>query len=954
MKKNLHYLNLMFFLAFTTLVLAQKNVKITGVIKNSSTLENIYAAKVAIVPADGDNEIYSTYTDFTGAFTLKGLVSQNRLKVSFFNFKTTYIVINEMASTESGLIDLKTITLTPDIQKQIENASSIVDVVQNRKTPIASSTVFQSDLQLNATNNDFIELANDMSGAYVSRMGGGFGDSQLRLRGFDQNNITPMTEGISLYDLENGNVDWTGMVGLTDALSSVQLQKGLGASKLVNSSVAGSINFLFKDAFAARGGEIFTSTGINGFRKFGASYGTGKLKNGFGFNIMLNNMSGDGYIQKTDFNATSYFLALGYENRKHNFQFKLMGTPQWHNQRNTMTTIGNYFDLNGENFDRTYNIDWGLYQGNTFNAQSNNSHKPMAILQWDYKFNSNDQLSVKAYSSIGKSSNVRLIGHDVFASFDNVPTPYLTDHPDFQNNHTQIDFDYVNGFNTGKYSFLRYTNFNLPKFPINTININSILPSFIFYNLPDGTPTYAIGDISGVSQSADNKETRTYGAIANIDKSLTKILKINAGVDLRKTSYNNYRTIENLFGADAFAVSSDFTALTNDLSIYNNIITEKDLHNTRNNILNSFKSVNQSSKVNYDFTSNINYAGGYAQIEANFEKINLLAQGGYNRQFLSRNTYNLITKEGHNSELVTIDGYNAKIGANFNITNNHNAWLNGGIVSRAPIYTNVFSSFSETPNTNYKNEDFYSAEAGYGLTLNNLLFKVNGYWALHKDSTIPYADAASGFFGATTGINRENYGVEADLSFYPFKQMNIFSNFSYGVWKYKTNADFTYYNSGAVNTLYVKNNFIGGIPQTMANLGFKVFVAKGLQLGMKGRYYDRFYTNSPIERFDPVFYNTNYFDNSLQLPSYAVIDCLADYTIELNNQHKLKLTLNMDNMFDAEYIMESNSSFGKDQNIPNTQTTYGTVFGDYNGIAKNNSAFFGFGRTWNFSARYSF
>ncbi len=934
MKKSqtIFILALIFLSIFTTI--GQNSITIKGIVKDSNTFENIYGAKIAILPNEGDNELITSYSDMTGTFSLKTNITENRIKISFLNYKSTIIAVNQISLKDSKTIDLETIFLENDINKQIENTSSIVDVVENRKSPIASSTLFQSDIQTQASNKDFIELVSDMPGAYVSRMGGGFGDSQLRVRGFDQNNLTPMVDGISLYDLETGNVDWTGLMTINEAVTSIQLQKGLGASKLVNSSVAGTVNFILKEAFSPRGGSLFVSSGNNGYRKFGASYGTGKMENGLGFNFMLNNVTGDGYVNNTNFNATGYFIALGYENNKNNFQFKLLGTPQWHNQRNTPIALFQYYDANEEKMNSHYNKDWGYYNNDTYTAESNNSHKPMATLQWDYKFNNTDQLSVKAYGTKGKSSDIRLNGDNVIFN----RSPYLTSENGLLNNTAQIDFDFIHGYNSGQLSYFRYDpSINGYRDAINGLYLNSIV----------GEQTY-----TGVSQIANNKEINSYGSIVNIDKQLGKVIKVNTGIDYRKTSYQNYRTIENLFGADGYAINNNYSELTSTVNAYQNYITNS--YSTESNIWNIFKKVGNEKKVNYDYTSKIDYLGAYAQIEANFKKVNLLAQGGFNRQFLSRKSNNLLSNESKNSNSVNIDGYNVKLGANFNITDKHNLWINGGIVSRAPIYTNVFSSYSEIPNQQFKNEQFYSAEAGYGFTSSIASLKINGYYANHEDSTIPYASEFSGFLGATTDINRKNYGVEAELNIRPTKRIDIYASFSYGEWKYTSDAKFTYYDRDEVNTLFVKDNNVGGIPQTMANLGFKAFITKGLQFGVKGRYNDRFYTNAPIERFDPVTYENSYFNSVVELPSYLVFDTFINYTLALQNQHKINICFNLDNALDRNYIMESNSSYGNNQQIPTTSTTYGEVFGNYKGVSKINNAYLGFGRTWNLSVRYNF
>ena len=87
-------------------------------------------------------------------------------------------------------------------------------------------------------------IANITPGAYASASGGGARDSRVTIRGFDQTNIGVLVDGIPVNDMENGQVYWSNWEGLKDITKSVQIQRGLGASKLAISSVGGTMNFI--------------------------------------------------------------------------------------------------------------------------------------------------------------------------------------------------------------------------------------------------------------------------------------------------------------------------------------------------------------------------------------------------------------------------------------------------------------------------------------------------------------------------------------------------------------------------------------------------------------------------------------------------------------------------------------------------------------------------------------
>ena len=51
-----------------------------------------------------------------------------------------------------------------------------------------------------------------------------------------------MINGMPVNDMENGAVYWSNWAGLSDITSAMQVQRGLGASKLAIASVGGTIN----------------------------------------------------------------------------------------------------------------------------------------------------------------------------------------------------------------------------------------------------------------------------------------------------------------------------------------------------------------------------------------------------------------------------------------------------------------------------------------------------------------------------------------------------------------------------------------------------------------------------------------------------------------------------------------------------------------------------------------
>ena len=111
-------------------------------------------------------------------------------------------------------------------------------------------------------------------------------------------------------------------------------------------------------------------------------------------------------------------------------------------------------------------------------------------------------------------------------------------------------------------------------------------------------------------------------------------------------------------------------------------------------------------------------------------------------------------------------------------------------------------------------------------------------------------------------------------------------------------------------------------------------VPTSIDLGL--RLVDGLYADFSI--VDDEFYAPNN-RGAVKLPSYGLLDLGA--TTRLN---KWTVRVNINNLLDATYIAESNTSIHAVDGDPN----------NWNGINTANSVWFGFGRTWNASIRYNF
>ena len=312
------------------------------------------------------------------------------------------LLLTAGAYAQESSTDSKTIL---DVSlEEVVVTSRVIDVAKERETPIAVSTISAQEVLLKVGNQEFPEIMNKTPGVYATKQGGGYGDSRISLRGFDQRNTSFLINGQPVNDMENGWVYWSNWQGLTDVTSNIQIQRGLGATSLAVPSVGGTVSIFTKSAEKAEGGSITQMVGNNGYIKTTALYNTGVNDKGWSSSYLLTKWSGNGYIQNTSGAGWTYFASVGYtpEGSAHSLNLSALGAGQWHHQRDVWVSIRDYQNFGSEGIDRTWNTNGGTLNGEEFNLRRNFYNKPLATLNWDWDISDNVQLNTSIYGSAGR------------------------------------------------------------------------------------------------------------------------------------------------------------------------------------------------------------------------------------------------------------------------------------------------------------------------------------------------------------------------------------------------------------------------------------------------------------------------------------------------------------------------------------------------------------------------
>ena len=817
--------------------------------------------------------------------------------VALILFGTTIYAQEATEETWEDLEELEEIVLV---------GGGVVDLAEDRVTPLAVSTITGEEIQKKIGTQDItMTLANTPS-IYVAGQSGAFGDTRISVRGFDQSNTAFMLNGQPINGMEDGKMYWSNWSGMNDVANVVQIQRGLGASKLAISSVGGTVNFVMRSTSKSEGGFAYAGFANDNYLKTTFSYDTGQKDNGWSTSMLLTHWQGDGYSEGTFGQGQTYFLSLGYKmNDKHNFNFLMTGAPQWHDQ-NFTKSIATYLEKG-----RKYNNNYGYYGDRYLTERRNFYHKPVFNLNWDYTINDKSSLSTVLYASTGNGGGTGGRGQRI------------------RNDEGYIDYDAIYAYN------------------------NSTSGA-------GGNYAAEGGYITRASMNMHN----WFGLVSNYETELSDNLSFNVGADLRTYYGEHFRIVENFHGLTSWQENIRLRDQNNNHDTYGTYGTYKYVIATESMGANpwdaTFTNFDEDQKIAYSNDERISYGGLFTQLEYSKDDFSAFFQGSvsqtmyqrwdhyqYADQSLIDGTSSQSTGEalpdgitdGVASEKADNFGYNAKAGVGFGLGENGKAYVNAGYYSRAPYFDNIYLNYTNRINPNTSNETIIGLELGYVYEVENFSARVDVYrtsWADRVTASSYVSDDAL-FYEISEGVSQLHQGVELEFFAKPQPDMpyTLKGFLSIGDWIYEGDA-ITRVQDEDQNVLStesqdVDGGKVGDAAQFTAGLGLDVELA------------ERFSFDSDIRFYDELYANVGAVKENLKLPNYHIVDMGLSYKMFVNDA-TLDIRLNVNNVFDNVYIGELRSAIAAGDGT-------GVL---YDGIDTANQGYFGLGRTWNVGLRYNF
>jgi len=796
--------------------------------------------------------------------------------------------------------------LTTNLEEVVVS-SRVIDVAKERETPIAVSTISAQEVLLKVGNQEFPEIMNKTPGVYATKQGGGYGDSRISLRGFDQRNTSFLINGHPVNDMENGWVYWSNWQGLTDVTSNIQIQRGLGATSLAVPSVGGTVSIFTKSAEKAQGGSVTQMIGNNGYIKTTAIYNTGVNDKGWSSSYLLTKWSGNGYIYNTSGAGWTYFASVGYtpEGSAHSLNLSALGAGQWHHQRDVWVSIRDYQNFGEDGIDRRWNTNGGTLNGEEFNLRRNFYNKPLATLNWDWDISDNVQLNTSLYGSAGRGGGTGPRGRNYYdAGIDILP---------FQIDLTQHYLENGRGTRDAQ----------------GFINYDAIVAHNSQYSVGSNNDRDYARDI--LVRRASMNSHNWIGAISKLNIQSGK-MRYSLGIDLRDYTGYHYRALENLMGLQQYA-STGNNNLGTQLYGASDLVVAKPFQGTNIG--------DDEAKIDYYNVGYVKWAGFNSLVEYAGDNVTAVLQAGLsNQQFQREDLFDNV--DNPISDKANLLGGYLKGGINYNFTEKSNLFVNAGFIDRQPLFDAVFPNFGNDINDDLQNERIESFEIGYGYIGSGLKFNINAYTTNWGNRFVSRSlSNQQGIDGTAQfrNIDVTHKGIEFEGS-YTVGTTKLRGMLSIGDWRYTKDFEATLFDDNnqqiGTGTLYLKGAKVGDAAQTTALLGLDQRLGDNIRVDIDYRFVDNLFADYSIT--DSAFTSPNN-PGALELPSFGLVDLGATFYAK----NGWSLRANVNNLLDTTYIAESNS---------NIHTTAGST--TWNGIDVRNSVWFGFGRTWNVSLKYKF
>ena len=434
---------------------------------------------------------------------------------------------------------------------------------------------------------------------------------------------------------------------------------------------------------------------------------------------------------------------------------------------------------------------------------------------------------------------------------------------------------------------------------------------------------------SGVNGSesilrASRNDHKWYGILSTIKTDLTDELVLLGGLDYRYYRGLHFQEVTDLLGGQYYLDNED--------------------------INNPNRQTQVGDKIGYNNDGIVNWLGLFTQLEYSKDKLSAFVAVNASTTSYQRVDYfnNLDSDPNQTTDAVNFPAFGGKGGANYNIDDNHNVFVNAGYFEKAPFFRSIYPRFNnEQVNSDAENQKITSFELGYGFRGEKLSANINAYHTAWNDRTeiltFQRQDGTLGFANIL-GVNALHMGIEMDFIYKATENLKITGMASLGDWRWTSNiegVEITDEEQNVVDTvdIIIEDLHVGDAAQTTLALGADYKLGTGTTLTVDYNYFADLYSD-----FDPSDRGT-VAPEAWKVPAYGIFDTAARHKFKFGKLDAM-ITGRINNVFNTTHITDAQDGSGT-----------GNI-GDADYIAPSSAraarVFYGFGRTFSVGLRLNF
>ena len=882
------YFILILFACLAEWSFSQGSAKITGEVSENATNQLLSGAKITLYNNNGivmkraltnSQGIYEmadvTYGDYSIVFKMIGFDSM----VQKIQVTNPILTVNFFIGASQEYREIKVIG----------------NLAGSQNVPVAVTKIPLQKITEELGSRDLPMLLNGTPGVYATQQGGGDGDARINVRGFDQRNVGVMIDGVPVNDMENGAVYWSNWFGLDAITAQMQVQRGLGATKIAMPSIGGTINIITQGVSNKPGGTFRQEYGTGNLLRSTLSYNTGMTNSGWGLTFSASYKQADGWVYGTPSQGKFGYIKVSKKLDKHLMTLSAFAAPQEHGQRSYTQAI-QYFDEGtardlGAPIDTNmifsdmgirFNQHWGnqtdsLGKKQILNERLNFYSKPQFTLK-DF-WTVNDKLSISniAYVSIGRGGGTSIFNSSALLR-DSTGT---------------VNWDLV----------------------IQENKINSL------FGTPNTDPIYHPTEIksSQILLASINNHFWA-GYLSQFNYTYSKKLEFSGGIDFRYYQGAHYQVITNLLGGDYFVSTAD----KNDADPMQRVgdkIAKNAFNADRDGIVQWTGAFGQMEYTGKKLSYFVNVSGilnGYKGVDRFQKRVLDLGDTVLRIGALDTITHNGVSYDASNKELKYyatdwkfLPGFTFKSGLSYQVQKYATAYVNVGFLNRTPQFSNVIDNNTNSFFGEIVNEKILSAEGGYNFAKEKFGFNVNAYATNWKNKPFPYGVAVpdpndpSEFIRINiTGMDAVHLGGEFDAAFKFSKKLSGDIMVSIGQWYWNSSKTvFVPQYDSLEFSFDAKGVHVGDAAQTAMAAALRYEPIKNGYLKVQFQYFDRYYAN-----FDPfTLQGANGGRDSWKMPSYALLNVFAGYKFPFKT-FSLLTTATITNALNTTYISDATNN----------------------------------------------